>query len=204
VKGILCRTGKIIDQQLSAEEIRSIISQSVNFEICTHPEAIWLQPHCLGLTVDLGCGSAKVLPSALGIDKLKPGEIGSSGCMEGTTSVADISADAMDLYFIEDGTFDSVVSRHCFEHLPDPVATLREWLRILKPGHLLSMVLPNDTHHDMLRMDSDHKFRCYPNVIADAVNSLNNYGGRGIKAEVVELGTDVQCRWSFFAQIRRI
>lgn len=135
---------------------------------------------------------------------LKAGERGKFGCMAGAVSKADIAADAGDLYFIQDSTLDSVVSRHCLEHLKDPVATLREWLRILKPGGLLSLVLPNDTHHDFLNMDVDHKFRCYPSVIVNSMESLNNYGGRGVKGAIVEVGADVQCRWSFFAQIKKL
>lgn len=204
MKAVICGTGKEIEGPLSAADLQGIVDLAKGGDICDHPEAVWLQRHCLGLTADLGCGRFKVLPTILGIDKLRPGEVGTYGCMDGTTSGADISADALDLYFIADGTLDSAVSRHCFEHLPDPVATLREWLRILKPGGLLSIVAPDDTHHDMMKMDPDHKFRCYPSVIADSVKSLNHYGGRGIRAEVVELGTEVQCRWSFFAQLRRL
>lgn len=204
MKAVVSCTGEVLERTVSREDIRWIIAQTKDQKVCDHPEAVWLQPHCQGLTADLGCGHDKVHPSVLGIDRLPAGEVGKHGCMSGTESRADVSADVGDLYFISDGTFDSAVSRHCFEHLKDPVATLREWLRILRPGGLLSLVLPDDTHHDFLKMDTDHKFRCYPGVITNAMNSLRNYGGKGILGEIVELGTDVQTRWSFFAQIRRL
>lgn len=197
-------TGEELERNLNRDDLQWIIDRSQKTPIPTHPEATCLQPHCVGLTLDIGCGAEKVLPSVLGIDKLAPGEIGKFGCMGGSVSSADISADASDLYFIPDGTVDSVVSRHCFEHLPDPVATLKEWLRILRKGGLLSMVTPDDTHHDFLNMDKDHKFRCYPEVVKKAVESLNNYGGGGIKAGLIAVGIEVQCRWSFFSQIRRL
>jgi len=204
MKAMVCCTGEFLERTLDRAYLQWVIDQSEKRPICVHSEAVWLQPHCQGLTVDLGCGHEKVHPSVLGIDILRPGEMGATGCMNGVESSADIVADVGNLYFIADGTFDSVVSRHCFEHLKDPIATLREWLRILKPGGLLSMVLPHDGWHDMMGMDSSHYFRCYPSVIADAMESLGNYGGKGIRGEIVENGAHVQCRWSFFSQIRRL
>lgn len=42
-----------------------------------------------------------------------------------------------------DQTFDIVVMRHVFEHVPDPMGTLREIARILKPGGQYIFVIPN-------------------------------------------------------------
>lgn len=41
------------------------------------------------------------------------------------------------------GSFDVVTLNHVFEHLPDPVETLREIRRILKPGGTLVLATPN-------------------------------------------------------------
>jgi phosphatidylethanolamine/phosphatidyl-N-methylethanolamine N-methyltransferase len=43
-----------------------------------------------------------------------------------------------------DGTFDRLIATHVLEHLPAPHEVLREWARVLKPGGMLSIVLPCD------------------------------------------------------------
>jgi ubiquinone/menaquinone biosynthesis C-methylase UbiE len=51
--------------------------------------------------------------------------------------------DAMSLTFPDD-TFDRVIAAHVLEHLVEPHLRLREWIRVLKPGGVLSLVLPCD------------------------------------------------------------
>jgi phosphatidylethanolamine/phosphatidyl-N-methylethanolamine N-methyltransferase len=51
--------------------------------------------------------------------------------------------DATRLTYADD-TFDRVIATHVLEHLPEPQSVLREWARVLKPGGVLSLVLPCD------------------------------------------------------------
>lgn len=44
------------------------------------------------------------------------------------------------------GSADFLVAHHVFEHLPNPIAGLSEWLRWLKPGGRLFLSLPADAH----------------------------------------------------------
>jgi SAM-dependent methyltransferase len=44
----------------------------------------------------------------------------------------------------EDGRFDRLIATHVLEHIPDPVSVLREWNRVVRPGGLISIVLPCD------------------------------------------------------------
>jgi phosphatidylethanolamine/phosphatidyl-N-methylethanolamine N-methyltransferase len=53
------------------------------------------------------------------------------------------SEDAGTLSFA-DSTFDRLIAAHVLEHLAQPHVALREWARVLKPGGLLSLVLPCD------------------------------------------------------------
>ncbi|WP_208640373.1 class I SAM-dependent methyltransferase [Vibrio aquaticus] len=43
-----------------------------------------------------------------------------------------------------DNEFDRVIAAHILEHLPSPHTVLREWARVLKPGGVLSILLPCD------------------------------------------------------------
>lgn len=189
-------------EYLRMPEILEAVARTKNMTRSGHPEALWLQPWCRGLTADIGCGAEKVHPTCLGIDRLEPGQVGKTGCMLGVQSSADVSADAGDLGVFPNGVFDSVVSRHCFEHLVDPQQTLAEWLRIIQPGGHLSMVLPDDRAKNFLLIDSDHKFRCYPETVTDALAKLNA-STSPFKGNVIEIGTPVVPQWSFFALIRR-
>lgn len=51
--------------------------------------------------------------------------------------------DATQLTFA-DASFDRVIAAHVLEHLDQPHKVLREWARVLKPGGVLSLVLPCD------------------------------------------------------------
>ena len=64
----------------------------------------------------------------------------------------DLIADAADLP-APDNSQDYVFSSHVLEHAPDTIRTLEEWLRVLKPGGALFLVLPHgdrtfDRHRD--------------------------------------------------------
>jgi ubiquinone/menaquinone biosynthesis C-methylase UbiE len=51
--------------------------------------------------------------------------------------------DAAHLSF-EDAAFDRVIAAHVLEHLYRPHEVLREWCRVLRPGGVMSLVLPCD------------------------------------------------------------
>lgn len=52
-----------------------------------------------------------------------------------------------DALSLPDGQYDYIISSHCLEHLPDPVAAIEHWRTRLKTGHPLFLYLP---HTDML------------------------------------------------------
>jgi SAM-dependent methyltransferase len=60
----------------------------------------------------------------------------------GAAGRVDFLADARALP-LPDGTLDYLCSSHVLEHLPDPVAALHEWHRVLRRGGLLYLVVPD-------------------------------------------------------------
>lgn len=51
--------------------------------------------------------------------------------------------DASQLSFT-DNQFDRLIATHVLEHLPEPYKVLREWNRVVKPGGVISIILPCD------------------------------------------------------------
>lgn len=44
----------------------------------------------------------------------------------------------------EDDSFDRLIATHVLEHVPFPHLAVEEWVRVLKPGGVLSLILPCD------------------------------------------------------------
>jgi len=47
---------------------------------------------------------------------------------------------------IPDAAYDFVLSSHCLEHVANPLAALREWHRVVRPGGHLVLLLPDPAH----------------------------------------------------------
>lgn len=122
-----------------------------------HPEALALAPYCRGRGIDVGCGHRKVSPDCIGVDVTARGEQGEHGVVAQQTSVADVQASGDDLRMFADGELDFVVSRHNLEHYVDVVKTLVEWRRVLRPGGVLAVVVPDERAGDTLYLDPTHK-----------------------------------------------
>lgn len=73
---------------------------------------------------------------------LKPYYTDSVAVFAGRTGHADFLSDAVALP-IPDHTLDYLCSSHVIEHLPDPLAAIREWHRVLRPGGWLYLVAPD-------------------------------------------------------------
>jgi SAM-dependent methyltransferase len=69
--------------------------------------------------------------------------------------------DAQVLANVADATFDFLYSSHCLEHLHDPEAALRQWIRVVKPGAYLVVAVPDEDLYEQgqwpSRFNPDHK-----------------------------------------------
>jgi len=70
--------------------------------------------------------------------------------------------DAQFMGGVRDGQFDFVHSSHCLEHLDDPVTGLKSWLRILRDGGHLIVLVPDEDLYEQGSFPSefnrDHKW----------------------------------------------
>lgn len=187
---------------LTYAKVNEIISKSSQKNDSDHGEAMTLRPFCKGLTLDVGCGFEKVIADSMGVDLLDTGEAGEFGCMDGMNSIADICASGDDLYMFPDNFFDTVVNRHVIEHFEDPVKALAEWLRVLKPGGTLAMVIPDDDNADMLHVDPTHKHamtRKYVQSLFDQIENETQY-----KIKITRFGDTVVTNWSFLVVLKKL
>lgn len=91
-----------------------------------------------GKTVaDLGCGTEKIVPWAVGVDDYRE---------QAEKSGADVVC-PLEKYD-PDEPFDVVFSSHALEHLPAPLGeTLGDWVDMVKPGGHLILYLPDERRY---------------------------------------------------------
>jgi SAM-dependent methyltransferase len=70
--------------------------------------------------------------------------------------------DAQVMEGIANGAFDFVHSSHCLEHLRDPHEAIASWLRIVKPGGYIVVIVPDEDMYEQgvlpSTFNSDHKW----------------------------------------------
>lgn len=156
----------------------------VDFPQEIHPErllAIEKLGDCKDKKVlDIGCGAHKSFPKAIGIDILP---------------VTDLKHSGDDLPF-EDNQIDAIISRHSFEHFLDPVKVLKEWIRVLKKGGKIVIVLPDHARMDTMgsAMNDGSHLHAYTQ------ESFRNLTKLFPKLRIKEAGLAID-GWSFFVVI---
>lgn len=160
------------------------------------PEMLSLRPYCRGIGLDIGCGSRKTHPNALGVDITPKDEAGKHGSERRQISEADICASGDDLYMFTNNSLDYVVARHNLEHYNNPIKTLKEWKRILKIGGKLGVVLPDDNELDTIKIDPTHKHVFTKESFRKILNALGGF-------KILKLETCVP-KWSFYCIAEKI
>ncbi len=71
-------------------------------------------------------------------------------------------SDGQFLASVADETYDFLHSSHCLEHLVDPVVSLANWLRVLKPGGHMVVTVPDEDMYEQgvfpSTFNDDHKW----------------------------------------------
>lgn len=91
---------------------------------------------CLGSGLEIGAGKTPYSP------RDRTTYLDKNVDDKDATENADIISDANTIPR-PDQAFDFVLSSHVLEHMPNTIGALTEWLRVLKPGGVLFLVLPH-------------------------------------------------------------
>ena len=95
-----------------------------------------------GNVLDIGAGQDPVSPGAVIFDKPQ-------GNAENI------------LEHFEHGSFDTVFSSHCLEHINEPLLVIRDWFALVKPGGHLIVIVPDEDLYEQGHFPSifnnDHK-----------------------------------------------
>lgn len=98
------------------------------------------KPDEMNLGIDVGCGDRRADPCLVGIDHHNGEWQDKDGIAR--HSIADVVADVRNLPY-EDGSVDFLVSTHVLEHFADPSVILTEWLRVIRTGGIVAIVVPD-------------------------------------------------------------
>lgn len=154
-----------------------------------HPERLAMLPYCKGKGIDVGCGSNKTHPDAIGVDIVPGWSPGAIGSEKGRVSCADVCTSGDHLEMFADGSLDYIIARHNIEHYVDVVHTLREWWRVLRPGGTLALVIPDDEEVDTIKLDPSHKHAFAQESFVSLVQAIGGF-------EIRETGVCLP-GWSF-------
>lgn len=100
-----------------------------------------------------------------GITRFKEEEIQRTG----TYMKVDVVASADKLPF-ENESYDFIINSHVLEHMYDPISTIKEWLRVIKKGGYLFMIIP----HKERTFDKDRQITSVPELIKRQGIKLEN------------------------------
>lgn len=98
-------------------------------------------PHCAGVTVDLASQGDPVVPWAISFDLPEAEYLRYSGGRQPPNPIP-LRGHADQLPFVE-GSIDTLYSSHLLEDYFDWTPILREWVRVVRPGGKLVILVPD-------------------------------------------------------------
>ena len=99
-----------------------------------------LAQFCVGDGVDIGYGGYPICETAICIDMPTP----YTSLARSQEYPQHLHGDATRLYWFNDDSLDYVYSSHLLEDFVDTKAVFKEWLRIIKPGGVMVLYLPDE------------------------------------------------------------
>jgi predicted SAM-dependent methyltransferase len=128
------------------------------------------------LILELGCGSKKSVPHAIGVDIVPNGEMSP---YINEISVADVVANIEKEIPFDNKSIDCIIARHVLEHVSDPVEALALWGSKLKDGGKLIISCPDERFLKSIPMNPEHKHAYTPESLLNLTNLLG-FKGKGI------------------------
>ncbi|HRI19295.1 MAG TPA: methyltransferase domain-containing protein [Panacibacter sp.] len=80
-------------------------------------------------------------------------------------------AEASNLQQITDNKYDFLLSCHSLEHVANPLLALKGWQRVIKPGALLILVLPDKNH----TFDHNRPYTSFDHILADYYSNTDEH-----------------------------
>jgi len=119
--------------------------------------------------VDLGCGYKKTVENSIGVDRIPKGEEVPNLYQN---SVADVVANVEDPLPFKDNSIDTIVARHILEHCIDVISTLKNWVKILKPGGRLIIAVPDESSEITINLNPEHVHVFTPKSMKTLLDTL--------------------------------
>jgi len=160
-----------------------------------------IKQYVTGYVLDIGCGTHKVTPEAIGVDGR------STECVGMLKN--GLSKFEEHMY----GVADTVFSSHVLEHMEDDYETLKEWTRLLKPGGNLILYLPDGNYYDNtknLEHIRDYNFKTFMMFFRRAFcGEGKNFKGEFLPKmyNLISYGPDINLqdhRYSFFLVAKKV
>ncbi len=119
-----------------------------------------------GIGLDIGCGQT-ISPFCIGTDFYA----GKEHPQYGGAYYPHVMCLGEVLPF-KNEVFDFIVSHHSLEHMKDTEKTLREWLRVLKDGGKVAVVMPDKRYGPF--GDPGHVSECTPDEFLEILKNIEN------------------------------
>lgn len=160
-----------LNEEASLARLRGTVETGTSPNLAEILRKYGIAEDCL----EIGCGTGRILRkigrSCIGVDFI------AANCIEcGKAGLEVVLADANRGLPFEDEAFTAVVCSHTLEHLRNPLGSLEEMRRILKPGGYLVLCLP--TYRSLVRSIRDDYFKDHEShIYAFDVKSITRLAG---------------------------